>query len=63
MYIHSNLDAVGFNPNTVLSIGTFDGVHRGHAVILNRLNEIASSLEYARSLIITFDPQDRKSVV
>ena len=37
----------------VVVIGTFDGVHKGHQVLLNRAKEIASG----RSIIaLTFDP-------
>jgi riboflavin kinase/FMN adenylyltransferase len=40
---------------TVLTVGTFDGVHRGHQDILRRLADRAGELE-AHSLLVTFDP-------
>lgn len=45
---------------SVVLIGVFDGVHKGHQQLLNRAKEIADG----RAIIaLTFDPQDRKSVV
>ncbi|MGE5113772.1 MAG: bifunctional riboflavin kinase/FAD synthetase [Acidobacteriaceae bacterium] len=43
-----------FGPS-VVSIGNFDGVHRGHQHVLRRMTERARELN-ARSLVVTFDP-------
>lgn len=44
----------GVGPS-VVTIGNFDGVHRGHATVITRLIERARELS-ARSVAITFDP-------
>ena len=38
-----------------LTIGNFDGVHRGHATIINRLKHYADKLS-AATIVFTFDP-------
>lgn len=40
---------------TVVTVGTFDGVHLGHLDILGRIRERAAALGL-RSLLVTFDP-------
>jgi riboflavin kinase/FMN adenylyltransferase len=40
---------------TVVTVGTFDGVHRGHQVVLRGLAERARALG-VHSLLLTFDP-------
>jgi riboflavin kinase/FMN adenylyltransferase len=44
----------GFGPS-VVTIGNFDGVHRGHAQVLGRIVELARERD-ARSVAVTFDP-------
>ena len=46
------------NLNTVLTVGTFDGVHAGHRVLINKVVESARERD-ARSVIVTFDPHPR----
>jgi riboflavin kinase / FMN adenylyltransferase len=41
--------------DTVVTVGTFDGVHRGHKVVLDALSSVARDVG-ARSLLVTFDP-------
>lgn len=45
--------------NAVLTIGTFDGVHKGHRVILKEVVEHARKVN-GESVLITFDPHPRK---
>ncbi|MCD6542904.1 MAG: bifunctional riboflavin kinase/FAD synthetase [Flavobacteriaceae bacterium] len=45
--------------STILTIGTFDGVHIGHQKIIERLNQIKSKNK-DRSVILTFFPHPRK---
>ena len=45
----------------VATIGNFDGVHQGHARLLDRTRERAAELGLP-SCVVTFEP-DRKSVV
>lgn len=40
---------------TVVAVGTFDGVHRGHRDVLDRLAARAAQLEM-RSVLVTFEP-------
>lgn len=40
---------------TVVTVGTFDGVHRGHRDVLERLTTLAAS-SGLRSVLVTFDP-------
>jgi riboflavin kinase/FMN adenylyltransferase len=42
-----------------LTIGNFDGVHRGHQAMLSRLSEAAEDLALA-SAVLTFDPHPRE---
>lgn len=44
--------------SVVATLGTFDGIHRGHQKILERVMNVASELD-AEPLIITFDPHPR----
>lgn len=45
--------------NPVVTTGTFDGVHFGHKVILNRLKQLAHRYN-GESVLITFHPHPRK---
>ena len=49
-----------FNPDfkTIVTIGTFDGVHFGHKYIIEHLNKIAER-EGGQSVLLTFDPHPR----
>jgi riboflavin kinase / FMN adenylyltransferase len=42
----------------VITTGAFDGVHKGHIEILNRLNAVADSLQ-GESVVVTFWPHPR----
>jgi riboflavin kinase / FMN adenylyltransferase len=44
--------------NSVVTVGTFDGVHAGHRVLINRVVESAKEIG-GRSVIVTFDPHPR----
>lgn len=46
---------------TCITVGTFDGVHRGHWAVLNRLREVADATGL-RSVLVTFDPHPLKIV-
>ncbi len=48
-------DEIPFEKNTVLTVGTFDGVHRGHREIIQQLLEKKQTHNY-RALVVTFDP-------
>ncbi len=43
---------------TIVTIGTFDGVHLGHRKVLDRFCALANSLR-ASSVLVTFDPHPR----
>jgi riboflavin kinase/FMN adenylyltransferase len=47
--------------NAVLTIGTFDGVHKGHQKIIQQLKETAAAV-HGETVIITFHPHPRKIV-
>lgn len=44
-----------YDKNTVLTVGTFDGVHPGHREIIGKLVNVKESKGY-RAVIVTFDP-------
>jgi riboflavin kinase/FMN adenylyltransferase len=52
---YKGLDAVtpGFGPSAV-TIGKFDGVHRGHRAVIDRIREIAAA-DDLRAVVVTFD--------
>lgn len=46
-------------PNPVVTIGTFDGIHQGHQMILDELREKAKNVK-GESVMVTFSPHPRK---
>jgi riboflavin kinase/FMN adenylyltransferase len=53
MTIYNNINEFNSRDNTILTIGTFDGVHLGHQKVLERLTNTAieNNLE---STVLTF---------
>ena len=58
MKIFHSLDNFKSNSKTIVTIGTFDGVHIGHRYIINYLNKIAKR-EQGESVLLTFSPHPR----
>jgi len=55
------LDNVKHEENTVLTVGTFDGVHAGHRAIIDTV--VAKANERGgRSVLVTFDPHPRNII-
>lgn len=61
MKVHRDIENLPQFNNAVITIGTFDGVHKGHRQILNRLKQEAAKVK-GESVIITFHPHPRKVV-
>ena len=55
------LKNVARDVNTVLTVGTFDGVHAGHRVLINTVVEKAKE-KNSRSVLVTFDPHPREII-
>ena len=54
-------NSVSFHPKkkTIVTVGTFDGVHRGHQKIIEQLVTKAQEKE-CEATLLTFDPHPRK---
>jgi len=59
--VYSNIQEFKPIKNVVVTIGTFDGVHLGHKVIINQLKKAAEELE-GESVLLTFFPHPRMIV-
>ncbi len=67
--VHYGHDVIPFNANSIVTVGTFDGVHCGHRGIVERMKQYASEHQ-SRLVVVTFDPHpqivlqkpDRKAV-
>ena len=64
LYLHTlqvfhNISELNDLKNTIVTIGTFDGVHLGHQKIIKRLVEIKQK-QGGQTLLFTFDPHPRK---
>jgi len=61
MQIHRDINQLPQFRNAVITIGTFDGVHLGHKLIIENLKKEATKAN-GESVIITFHPHPRKVV-
>jgi riboflavin kinase/FMN adenylyltransferase len=58
MQVHYSMNALPEIPSPVVTVGSFDGVHAGHRVIIRRLNDLAAQVQ-GSSVLITFHPHPR----
>ena len=54
----NGIDNFSINSESIITLGTFDGVHKGHQVILKRLKEITQK-HNGESIVLTFWPHPR----
>lgn len=55
MKVFRDSDKFEFDNRSVVTVGTFDGVHLGHKKIIEKLNDIKKSKKL-KSVLVTFDP-------
>ena len=54
MRIIGDADRGGLNRPSVITIGAYDGVHRGHRAVIAQVRDLARSLD-CQSVVVTFD--------
>jgi riboflavin kinase/FMN adenylyltransferase len=54
----NHIDEIDFKKNSIITIGTFDGIHLAHQNILQKVVS-ESKVRNARSVVLTFDPHPR----
>ena len=60
MKVTWGLENASFVEMTITTIGSYDGVHRGHLEILTRLFELKKQFGLDRSIVLTFDPHPQE---
>jgi riboflavin kinase/FMN adenylyltransferase len=58
MRVFRDLDSLPAFVNSVVTIGTFDGVHLGHQKLIERINQLSEQND-GESLLVTFHPHPR----
>ena len=58
MEVYRSLNKIPILPKSVVTIGTFDGCHRGHQEVIKKVISTAESIN-KKSVLITFDPHPR----
>lgn len=58
MRVFRDLNQLPSFTNSILTIGTFDGVHKGHQKLIERIHYLANKNE-GESIIVTFHPHPR----
>lgn len=61
MKVYKDISHLPSFRNAVVTIGTFDGVHKGHRQIIKQLKEEAANIQ-GETVLITFHPHPRKVV-
>jgi riboflavin kinase/FMN adenylyltransferase len=61
MRIHTDINNLPELKNAVLTIGSFDGVHKGHKAIFRKLKQLANKLN-GESVVVTFNPHPRSVI-
>jgi riboflavin kinase/FMN adenylyltransferase len=56
MHVVSDLEALERGRPTIVTIGSFDGVHRGHQYLIRQVVDRARACDYD-SMVLTFDPR------
>lgn len=59
MKIHYSVDTLPPHVKTIVTVGTFDGVHLGHASILYAMHERAKECG-GQTVVLSFDPHPKK---
>ena len=58
MKVYHSIEEFPSKLNTIITIGTFDGVHMGHVKVVKRLNDISKKQD-CESVLLTFYPHPR----
>ncbi len=61
MKVVHTLAEIAYEKNSVVTVGTFDGIHRGHEMIIREVVDRAKR-RVGRSVVVTFDPHPRNVV-
>ena len=56
MEVYSLHDSIPFDKTSIITVGTFDGVHKGHQFIIDSMLSLKQQKQFARTVIVTFDP-------
>jgi riboflavin kinase / FMN adenylyltransferase len=59
MKLARQIEDIPFQKDSIVTVGTFDGVHLAHQIIIKKTVELARE-RHARSIVVTFDPHPRE---
>jgi riboflavin kinase/FMN adenylyltransferase len=57
----TTIEDIEWDVKSVVTVGTFDGIHKGHQALMHRLVQTAKR-EHARSVVVSFDPHPRSII-
>jgi riboflavin kinase/FMN adenylyltransferase len=59
MKLARSIEDIPFDKNSIVTVGTFDGVHLAHQKIIGKAVELAKT-HHGRSVVVTFEPHPRE---
>ena len=58
MVVYENLNKISKIKNSILTVGTFDGIHRGHSTIFNKMDKLSNNNK--KKVVLSFNPHPKK---